>query len=402
MESTVQIKGTPFMKDEWIKQATGLYENQWMNRRGELIQQLEPLDQEHDLGPHLAIKTPSGLMDCGAFRVWTLRELEDAVVVNEYAIPQETENKNEETDNECTFEVHYRLGNDIRAVDVNQLQASMRPQEGQGGIMFQVASNFNACENGSVYCTVDSGDFVTGLMSDFTQGPAAACQLAALTRTHAAFFSTETPARTWGQTNTHQVELIGTPLLAPHFPVANGKLYEVDALPPPPETPWLEALAKDEEALLYSVCAGLHCNVVVNHVRVARNTCALVADPPVIDQCFVAGLNLHARAVNQVPVEELISKMQFLLRAAYECTYAATLLRKSSVLVLTCIGGGVFDNPLSEVVKAMAVAHVKWVGRSGGCLKKVILPLFPKEVDAQMFVKVLKEAGVKNVVARGV
>jgi hypothetical protein len=82
------------------------------------------------------------------------------------------------------------------------VQVSALQSQAQTGTMFQVASNFNCLEFGSVNCDVESGSYCTHLMIDSTQGPAAAsgCGLAAITQAHAAFFDRSSPPDTWGQT----------------------------------------------------------------------------------------------------------------------------------------------------------------------------------------------------------
>ena len=68
--------------------------------------------------------------------------------------------------------------------------------------MFQVASNFNCLEVPGVSTDPERGDFVTNLMVDATQGPAASggAAAAAITRAHAAFYDPSTAPADWGQT----------------------------------------------------------------------------------------------------------------------------------------------------------------------------------------------------------
>jgi hypothetical protein len=156
---------------DWFEEVTGLEEKEWMDRRGEFIELGAPVDGDSSLGHHLLIRHSGGerLWDAGAFRVWSLSELEAAA-----------ESKMHEADDtqtaECEFEIHIRKSIDIRPVEVSSLQADSCKAENQklGGTMFQVASNFNCCENASYRRAVDSGNFVTNLMADSTQGPAAA------------------------------------------------------------------------------------------------------------------------------------------------------------------------------------------------------------------------------------
>jgi hypothetical protein len=84
--------------------------------------------------------------------------------------------------------------------------------------MFQVASNFNCLEFGSVRCDIESGRYCTGLMTDHTQGPAAAggCGVAAITQAHAAFYNAASPPETWGQSK----DRLNLPATRMHFVAA--------------------------------------------------------------------------------------------------------------------------------------------------------------------------------------
>ena len=154
---------------EWFEEVTGLSEEEWMRRRGEFIECGSPVDGEKRFGPHLFIRHVEDevVWDAGAFSVWSLSELDEAV--------KSKESDNAETGEECVFEIHVRDSEDLRPVEVSTLQADCGSPEYKelGSTMFQVASNFNCCENASYRTQIDRGDFVTYLMSDTTQGPAA-------------------------------------------------------------------------------------------------------------------------------------------------------------------------------------------------------------------------------------
>ncbi len=95
--------------------------------------------------------------------------------------------------------------------------------QAQPGTMFQVASNFNCLEFGSVKCDIESGLYCTHLMTDSTQGPAAAggCGLAAITQAHAAFYDKDLPMETWGQSKDRFMLLIVLELENDSFPQAD-------------------------------------------------------------------------------------------------------------------------------------------------------------------------------------
>jgi hypothetical protein len=104
------------------------------------------------------------------------------------------------------------------AIQVSALQSQAQP-----GTMFQVASNFNCLEFGSVKCDIESGLYCTHLMTDSTQGPAAAggCGLAAITQAHAAFYDKDLPMETWGQSKDRFMLLIVLELENDSFPQAD-------------------------------------------------------------------------------------------------------------------------------------------------------------------------------------
>ena len=129
-------------------------------------------------------------------------------------------------------------------------------------------------------------------------------------------------------------------------------------------------------------------------VRPRLGTLARATETPPheIDQVFVAALNMK-EAGGASGAEQ---KMRFLLRAAYQATYAAAALRGVHNLVLTCVGGGVFRNPAADVAAALAEAHALCAPRSG--LKRVLLPLFSVGADPSVYVAALEAAGGRCVV----
>lgn len=154
---------------------------------------------------------------------------------------------------------------------------------------------------------------------------------------------------------------------------------------------------------------GLHIGVTASYARnligadkFPKNFVARRRDgtaPVKIDQVFCASLNMHAGGVNSMTKHDALSKMRFLLQGAYEGTYSAAVLRKSPELYLTCVGGGVFFNPLEDVACAIANAHYKYLeanlkGRCTGHLKKVVLPLFMPGCDFSIFVDAFARVGL--------
>ena len=348
--------------------------------------------------------------DAGSFRVFSVGEL-DALAAAQPAAEE----------NSPVFEIHVRSSAaQLPAVEVSCLQAASC-----NGALFQVASNFNCIENAHHSIAADCGEFLTfqmvcahvlksgmifsplfeplHLQYDHTQGPAAAsgASFSALTRANSCWFTEGGDPSTWGQTRAHTIDLLGHPDIAPHFGVVNGKAL---ATPVPAELAWPPAV--DVRSLIR---CGLHCDVRPHFRRVngssvvsaelnesAMAGCIFNPRPPRIDQVFGASLNLHQTSGEPKP--RLSAKLDAVLAAAYEATYAAAVVRHSPELVLTLIGGGVFSNPLPRVAAAMAAAHARYANQSR--LRRVVLPLFPVNADAQPFVDALAAVGVCAVVVR--
>lgn len=179
----------------WFVGVTGCSESAWLEDPSPGITEASPVDGDPSLGPHLVLnnRVDGSTWDAGAFRAWSIEELNarcGATGADRSPAPSNAE---------CPIEIHVHTSPAcVQWVEVSCLQAAADAT----GAMFQVASNFNACENASQTTRLDSGSLVTRLMSDATQGPAAAAGAgaAAVTRTHAAFYSTHTQRSEWGQT----------------------------------------------------------------------------------------------------------------------------------------------------------------------------------------------------------
>ena len=124
---------------------------------------------------------------------------------------------------------------------------------------------------------------------------------------------------------------------------------------------------RSSDELLQKVRIGLHCGVVAEFARTDDPwTVRLVRPAPIIDQVFTAALNKRARGVSSQDPAVVSSKMRFLLAGAYRGTYAAAAMRKSQLLVLTLVGGGVFDNPIPVIASELAGERLHRQWRSVG------------------------------------
>ncbi len=236
--------------------------------------------------------------------------------------------------------------------------------------------------------------FLSHLMLDHTQGPAAAsgAGVAAVARLRGAFYDAAAPRSAWAMTSTRQVELLGDAALAPHMPVVNGKLFaEAGA----PRVPWPPRAVSEAgggatrdgaaalAALRDAVRAGVHADVDAAYVRGgdgdssggALRGARRVAAPPRIHQVFVAAMDVGAEGVAALPSAERDALRDFLLDAAYEATFAAAAALRAKRVVLTLVGGGVFGNPIDAVARAAARALAAWAPRCAH-LEAVDLPIF--------------------------
>ena len=246
--------------------------------------------------------------------------------------------------------------NDDTFFDTSSLQLmNMCPEMDTYPVMFQVASNFNCQENGSHMINFRSGNYLTGLMSDSTQGPSASAGagVGAVLRLSSHLSS-------------------GINLLK-HTPygsdVIEGKLY---------------ASTRTQEIDINTVCVGLHTNVPANFDRSQfGKTCLYHKQGRIIDQVFTSTIIS--------PSNQHLKVTANLLYSAYLGTYLSALSRNTEILILTLIGGGCFDNPIDLIMSTIAKVHVNISYK--GNLKKVILPIYDISRSPDQIVKYLLSFG---------
>jgi hypothetical protein len=203
--------------------------------------------------------------------------------------------------------------------------------------MYQVASNFNCLEVGSVHTNPFSGYYVTKKMIDVTQGPSAAggAGLGSIMRT--------AKHKQSGIDLLRDVNLKHT----------NGKLK------------WFNF---QEDIDHHAVRIGLHTNVPANFLRTWKDF-EYNENGPKIDQVFTSTCICQSGKPNKLS--------EILLQSAYDGTYLAAVSRQSPKLVLTLIGGGCFNNNEKQIATAIANAHNKYSQYlKPGC--EVILPIYDR------------------------
>ena len=277
----------------------------------------------------------------------------------------------------------------VDGIDIGKAQAALTTED---KAMVQIASNFNALEVPNREAYPDYGGLVTNYAVDTTQGPAASFGVpaACLLRAHFPFYREGTEPASWGQTARRQVELLSG--VREWFGTAvNGKVtLRGDEAP----------IGDGDEALIYvsdRIMLGLHADAQVvfdRGPRAARSTdTQLTVLPasarPLVDQILSASVNVRSpgNVGRGAPASEQLSKLvRACLRAAYRGAYLAAILRGRRKLLLTLIGGGIFANPLEDILDAIAAAHADLAPISQ--LEEVRLCLYEpgsaKIIDAQL------------------
>lgn len=245
--------------------------------------------------------------DCmGTFQPISIKDLKEQIdftVVNNEKLPLTVYHRD-------TYYEHTEL------FDTSALQFNAKPNT-----LFQVASNFNCLENPKANYNVFNGYFITNQMTDITQGPSASGG--------AAFGAILRLIK-------HKEQPIN---LLSDVPIEqnNGKVeYRKNMSIPEFDSDLIRV--------------GLH-----------RDTraCFLRSDEfkynpagPKINQVFTSTCICDTTQPNK------LSKV--LLEAAYEATYLSAIFTKAPEVVLTMIGGGVFNNNNGLIIDAMMKAHNKY------------------------------------------
>lgn len=239
--------------------------------------------------------------------------------------------------------------------------------------LFQVASNYDALELGSAWQNPFNPSYLTGLMSDTTQGPSAAggAGAGAILRSSIHRFgpiedrpktlpSVDQPV-TWVPHDYSEDE--GTAggyinMLSKVQELADahthGKLFNVKDV-----VADLPAVGNLTEDWAYNVQIGLHMGVRAQYHRgkYAQETGMVKynKDGPRIDQVYTSTC---IYSYGQKPAREDLTDA--LLKAAYDGTYMAAAVQQNRKLVLTFIGGNEFANPKPNIIQAMINAHIQY------------------------------------------
>lgn len=304
-------------RNQFFRDIVGVNEAQFRKSR-ELMQKARPAP-----GKILNLSTQQ-IYQTGEFRLKTLGELRKAT-----ATPDP---------NRAPGTLHLLLSeNDPSSLDIGRLQSLPRFRKA----LFQVASNFNALELMSPHdqrAMTEIGNYTL----DRTQGPFASISAAPglIARHYYAFESPNRPPDTWRQKyDGAQIEMLKATALR----VTNGYVtLDKDAL----------AYILDPE----DIAVVVHRDIQVTFGQTAGSQHLRVSDTEqTIDQVFTATLDLGSRQTHFVHEHraEVARLAKSLLRAAYESTLLAAVEGKRKEVVLTLIGGGVFQNPTEWIVETL-------------------------------------------------
>jgi hypothetical protein len=231
----------------------------------------------------------------------------------------------------------------------SELDTSAVQSRAAKGATFQVASNFNCHEMASEHGTLTSGNYLSNLMTDTTQGPSAAGGAGAGSILR------------FVKHNQTAIDLVDCAGIKTN---ANGKLSARGLVP-------LDAKAAKE------IRVGWQRNTAALYDR-SNGGCVRLPKPAFIHQVFCS--TAIVQNVQKMIVKERAAVRQ-LLDAAYRATYLCAIATQSPQLVLTLIGGGSFCNPPSEVMAALVTAHTElspYLPKD--CV--VSLPLYERKPDA--------------------
>lgn len=253
--------------------------------------------------------------------------------------------------------------------DTSALQSTAPPNA-----IFQVASNFNCLEVSSCTDNPFDGTYLTFLMEDKTQGPSAmggtACGSMAILHHH----------------HRHPISLLD------HVTISdkNGKLYETKI-----SNKQVEQLKREYQEI---------------QVGILENTCACMDRNKTLGKTVT--YNPHGPRIHQVLTstcivrkssKKAIELQELLLSVSYRCIYLLAIQKRSPLVVLTFVGGGVFRNDMNTIINVIYRTHCQYSPYlPKGC--KVVLPVYVprKKGDARIvsqFQKVQKENnGIPDIV----
>ena len=235
---------------------------------------------------------------------------------------------------QAKFRFHIMSGADP-LTDIGSLQAFAAPHT-----LFQMASQFNTLESPGPYITP-----ITRYLSDPTQGPRAAISAFAGTFSRHYAAIDKDPSQSFTQSEQHEINLLSDAIPISQIAQIKGGYLLAEYIYDAP------ALAKQLKQNFSRIRVGFQSQV---QVGLGHNWVGKVSQPTLINQVMSSTLAGGAYSpgidLNLGPWKEICLS---LLKASYYGTLLLAILAKDKYVVLTPIGGGVFDNPHGLIWEAL-------------------------------------------------
>jgi hypothetical protein len=224
----------------------------------------------------------------------------------------------------------------LSKVDVGAMQADPVFNDA----VFQIASNFNGLELTS---NQDNMGDITRYVFDYTQGPFASISAAPglFLRHYYMFYDPKIPSAQWKQTPSHQLNFLDQT----DIPVTNS---------------YVDFSIKNPDLVsnypVDKIKVGVHTDIEVTFGFMPTTASFEEVNNPnqKINQVFTAAVDFGSNSSFKKN-EKALAIAQTVLNAAYEGTIRTAIVLDKKKVVLTLVGGGVFNNSINSIYKAIAL-----------------------------------------------
>lgn len=246
--------------------------------------------------------------------------------------------------------------------------------------MFSYLIQFNNDLN-ILFIIIDTKYFGSsqGACSAVSAGPGA------ITRVYCPYYDSDKKSIGWGQTSTHQVELLGN--LQNYFTVVNGFVMQQGT----EET--IEDETAERNSVIENVKVGVHVGIDVSFGEISHRGLQVLKNPHKISQVLCGAMSL--RNIGNRQQKDSAIKEQILLEAAYKGAFLAAIKHKSSRLFLTMLGADKQDNEIGDIFNAIWYAYRDFGhGKINTSLKEVHLIIKTHIPELEQFYKYMCQAHV--------
>lgn len=233
--------------------------------------------------------------------------------------------------------------------------------------IYQVASNFNCLEVSSEFDNPFDGNYLSFLMSDETQGPSAAggCVFGSIL--------------ILSKHNQNRISLLKDIGLNDK----NGKLNEKKM-----SKKDIDELDKNYKKIKIGYLENT--TAVIDRNQTLNNKIKVDLEGPKINQVYTSTCIVRQQSKKSLLIQ------QYFLRVSYESIYLLAIKNQSPELVLTFIGGGVFNNDINTIIRIICKTHIKY----SKYLKKdcvVKLPVYMPRYDDNLVNEFKKYMNVNHI-----